>query len=62
MKPFYCAKVGGSSGGTGGSAGAIGGPMHHSGGGSGTHTPMDIDEGIEIPAEKVNDENTLLLN
>ena len=28
--------------------------MHHSGSGSGSHTPMDIDEGIEIPPEKVN--------
>ena len=45
---------GGGIGGTGGGAGAIGGAMHHSGSGSGSHTPMDIDEGIEIPPEKVN--------
>ena len=45
---------GGGIGGTGGGAGTIGGAMHHSGSGSGSHTPMDIDEGIEIPPEKVN--------
>jgi hypothetical protein len=51
LKPFY---VFNQVGGTGGSTGAIGGPMHHSGTGSGSHTPMEIDEGIEIPAEKVD--------
>jgi len=50
---FHCLQVGGGSGGSGGGAGNLGGPIHHSGSGSGSHTPMDIDEGIEIPAEKV---------
>ena len=51
---FVLQTSGGGIGGTGGGAGAIGGAMHHSGSGSGSHTPMDIDEGIEIPPEKVN--------
>jgi hypothetical protein len=45
--------IGGVAG-AGGDAAGLGGPLHHGGSGSGTHTPMDIDEGIEIPAEKAS--------
>ena len=46
-------QVRGVAGGAGGEGAGLGGPLHHSGSGSGSHTPMDIDEGIEIPPEKV---------
>lgn len=45
-------QIGAAGSGGGGGGGAMGGPLHHSGSGSGSHTPMDIDEGIEIPSEK----------
>ena len=52
---FNRLQVGGGGGGAGGGTGNIGGPLHQGGSGSGSHTPMDIDEGIEIPSEKVKE-------
>ena len=53
MTKLVIAQVRGIGGGAGGEAAGLGGPLHHSGSGSGSHTPMEIDEGIEIPPEKV---------